>query len=200
MKKSLLLLSLILIQWNLAKAQTVEATRQVGDHAALFTFEKNENPENIMIVYTKLDSNCQVVVDPNKQASPIFDMYWLMNGTGFKPVHSLIKNGVIGRLEIIPAKSHDTFQIQINDLKELQTDVQEQKLTIVAQKSAKGACEVKSFFTLGASDKGATMQVKTIYSEAAKTMLPPFRKLKSVTLKGVDSKTGEKLSRTYKAK
>ena len=199
MRKSLLIFSLLFFQINAARAQNAEAVTQVGDHSILFTFEKNENPENIMIVYTKLDASCHVVVDPARQAAPVFDMYWLMNGTGYKPVHNLIKSGVLDRLQVIPSKN-DSFQIQINDLKELQTDVQDPKLSVVAEKNSNGACEVKSMFKLGASDKGATMQVQTIYSEAAKTLMPPFRKLKSVTLKGVDAKTGEKISRTYKAK
>ena len=193
-------MSLVYIYIGVAQAQNAGAISQIGEHSILFTFEKNENPQNIMIVYTKLDGACQIVVDPNEQASPTFNMYWLMSSNAYKPVHSLIKSGVFDRLEVMPAKTHDSFQIQINDLKELQTDVPDPKLNVVAQKSAKGACEVKSYFTLGPSDKNATMQVQAIYSDASKTLLPPFRKLKSVTLRGLNSKTGEKISRTYKAR
>jgi len=200
MKKLLLFLSFILLPISFVQAQNAEAISQVGKHVPLFTFEKNENPENIMIVYTKFDSSCQVVVDPSKQASPILDFYWLMNRTSFKPVHSLIKSGVRDRLQVIPAKSQDSFQIQINDFKELQTDVDEAKLNVVSHRSSTGGCEANAFFTLGPQDKNATMKVQTIYSDAAKTMIPPFRKLKSVTLTGVDSKTGQRLTRTYMAK
>lgn len=199
MKNTFISFILFLVHFGTAQAQTAVSISQLGTHAVLFTFEKNENPENIMIVYTKLDGACQVVIDPKNQASPVFDMYWLMNGANYKPVNGLIKSGVISRLQVVPGKSQYTFQIQINDLKELQTDAKDPKLTVVSQKTPKGDCEVKSYFTLGASDKDATMQVQTIYSEASKTFLPPFRKLRSVTLKGLDTQTGAKISRTYKA-
>ena len=59
---------------------------------------------------------------------------------------------------------------------------------------------VEYCFSLGPSNKYAKIQLSSIYTEAVKTVVPPFRKLVSVTLNGVDVNTGAKVSRKYLAK
>ncbi|RYZ80955.1 MAG: hypothetical protein EOP06_24365 [Proteobacteria bacterium] len=150
-----------------------------------------------MVVYTKLDDNCEL---QKENGSPVLDFYWMMKGSDYKPLHSAIKSGIRDRLQLLPTAHNDRFMVQINDLKEVQTDIEDPRITVVGQPDKKGGCQVHALMTLGASDKNAVVQLTSIYSDASKTFLPPFRKLKSITIHGTDVKTGEKVDRTYNAK
>lgn len=173
----------------------VDRFPKVGPHYPIFTVEKNENPGNILVLFTKLDNNCLL---KNESGKTVFDMYWLMNRSSYKPTHHLIKKGVYERLTLVPSNPQ-TFYVKVNDLKEVNADLQDPRL-IVEVERFKGDCQVKALLTLGPSDKYTKIQLTSIYSEAKKTAMPPFRKLVSVTLKGINLKTGAKVSRTYLAK
>lgn len=194
--KTLALFILMTLGVQAAMAQQISSISEVGGHYPLFTFEKNENPQNILVLFTKLDHNCHVSEESNV---PVFDMYWLMNRISYKPTNSMIKSGVKDRLQLIPANGVDGFYIRINDLNEVNSDLRDPRLTVIADK-VQGQCSVNSFFTLGPSDNNAKLKLVSIYSEAVKTLVPPFRKLKSVTLNGINAVTGVKISRKYFAK
>lgn len=194
--KALVLFVLAALSFQTAIAQEINAVSEIGDHYSLFTFEKNENPENILILYTKLDNNCQVM---EEAGAPVFDMYWMMNRQRYKPTNSLIKSGIKDRLQLQAANGANGFYVVLNDLKEVKSDLKDAKLSVIAEKH-QGKCRLRSLFTLGPSDNNATIQIQSIYSEATKTLVPPFRKLKSVTLNGINVLTGAKVSRTYPAK
>lgn len=194
--KSMILFILATLGIQAANAQQITSISEIGGHYPLFTFEKNENPQNILVLFTKLDHNCHVSEESN---IPVFDMYWMMNRISYKPTNGMIKSGVKDRLQVVPANEVDGFYIQINDLKEVNSDLLDPRLTVVADK-VQGQCKVRSLFTLGPSDKNARIQLVSIYSEAVKTVVPPFRKLKSVTLNGINAATGLKISRKYFAK
>jgi len=194
--KSLLLFLVTVLSVQSATANEVNSIPEIGGHFPLFTFEKNENPENILVLFTKLDTNCHVNEVAN---TPIFDMYWLMNRNSYKPTNSMIKSGVKDRLQLMTANNANGFFIQINDLKEVNSDLRDPRLSVMTDK-VQGQCKVDSFFTLGPSDNNAKIKLVSIYSEAVKTLKPPFRKLKSVTLNGINVATGKKLSRKYLAK
>lgn len=155
----------------------------IGSHYPLFVVEKNENPENVLIAYTRLDSACRVVVDPATK-KPFLDYYWLMDRTRYKPVHRLIKSGIRDRLEVASSHEDGTFAIQVNDLKELQQDLGTPTLQVRAKAASKGGCEVDTTMTLGPSDQSRLLHLDSIYTESKKTFLPPFRKILAVTLKG----------------
>ncbi len=194
--KSLILLILTILGFQTALARQLSTVPDIGGHYPLFTFEKNENPQNILVLYTKLDNNCHVAEEAQV---PVFDMYWLMDRLTYKPTNSMLKNSIKNRLQVIPTSESAGFYILINDLKEVNSDLQDPRLMVVADQQ-QGECIVRSLFTLGPSDKKATMQLTSIYSEATKTMGPPFRKLKSVTLNGINTLTGAKIRRRYLAK
>lgn len=172
----------------------------VGDHSRILVFKKNENPQNIMIVYTKLDSHCRI---QRQGAQPLFDFYWLMNGRDYKPVHSMIKDGIRERLQLDAKRVADpktSFWVNLNDMKEMNHDLENPRLLVRSSKDSAGRCAVEALITLGASDRKAVVRLTDIYAEATKTFLPPFRRVVAVTVNGVDVKTGKKISRTYRAK
>jgi len=180
-----------------AQSSQVNTIPQIGSHHRLFIYEKNENPQNILVVYSKLNEQCQI---QKLEGGNLFDFYWLMDRQTYKPTHPLIKSGIRDRLQAVEAKS-TSFDLLLSDLKEVQTDIPEGRLSIEALKNADGSCgEMKAFITLGPSDGHARIQLESIYAEAAKTWNPLTRKLVSVTLKGTDIKTGQVISHKFMAR
>lgn len=172
----------------------------VGPHERLFLFKKNENPQNVMAVYTKLDADCRFETANRR---PVFDFYWLMNGTTYKRVHPLIKSGIRDRLEFDLTRDRGapagaSFSVRINDLKTVKNDLEDPRLTVHAEKRG-GRCETEATMTLGPSDGRVTLRLQSLDTVAVKTLWPPFRRLVSVTVNGVDPKTGREIHRRYSA-
>jgi hypothetical protein len=181
---------------TLAHAQTISNVPEVGPHLKILTFEKNLNPQNILIVYTRADHACHLLTDPDNPHQPVIGFYWLMEHSHYKPVHSLIQNAVRERLVVEPFKDqgpHTSFTLHLNDLKELDSDLPELKAE-VSLRSVHGDCEVKTLV------KDPALQLLTIYSEARTTWLPPFRKVVSITLKGLPPTGGPVVEKTFSAK
>ncbi len=183
-------------------SEIVSNIPSLGAHYKLFTFEKNENPQNILVVYTKLDKDCHFQT-PTNSSQPFLDYYWLMNRQTFKPVHSLIKSGIQQRLQLtVPAdfkKNKNSFAVKVNDLKKLNTDLKDISLNISSGKKGED-CDVAVKMKMDASHPEQEFQISRIYSESKKTLIPPFRKLTSLTLEGVNLKDGTKLSKKYSSK
>lgn len=194
--------SLFLFGCLVIGSPNVKPASEVGPHHPFLVFEKSENPQNILVVYAKLDSKCLFEADPDHRQTPIFDFYWLMEKADYKPVHPMIKNGIRDRIHLDAAASQaqsggwKSLTVQVEDLGELKHDLKDPRITVKAVKTGE-TCQAKAFMTLGPSDHGRTLELDSIYSEAKKTLLPPFRKVVSVTLRGTDVSTGEKVSRTY---
>ena len=162
----------------------------IGAHYPIFIVEKSENPQNVLVAYTKLDAKCRVERDV-RTGEPLLDYYWMMDGQTYKPVHRLIKSGIRERLRVeAPSRKNDDFFIRIKDLKELQQDIENPVLQVEAHPVGKKAagpnskCAVSAAIKLGPSDKNRLLHLHAIYTESAKSIVPPFRKVKSVTLKG----------------
>ena len=192
-----------------AQAEEVKNIPQVGNHFRLFTVEKNEHRENAMVAYTYLDNECNFVRHPADHNQPKFDYYWLMNQQTFKDVNRMIKEGIHDRLELDDTTKvaslgdqvpeHNSFFVKVKDLKEMNTDLSDPRMAIVAKK-LENSCSVEALIQLGPSDNNRMMRLEMIYTEGKKTFSYPFRKVVSVTLNGVDVANGEKISKTYQAK
>ena len=190
---------------QLASAAPQTNIPEIGPHEPILTFEKNENPQNVLIVYTQVDKNCHFRGPGKSEASasgPFVDFYWLMDRKKYKPVNPMIKNGIRDRLAI--EKSSDdgaqSFTVKIADLADLKTDLKDPRMKIKAARGAKdGDCQVDAMVTLGSADHDRVLKLKTISTVSEKTLLPPFRRVKSVSLEGKDAKTGEVVRKTYTA-
>jgi hypothetical protein len=185
-----------------AKASIRNDITQIGPHEPVFTFEKNENPQNIMVIYTKVDKECEFVAASKDQGNSFLDYYWLMDRKNFKPVNPMIKNGMRGRLEFAQSTKEkpSSFKVQINDLKELQTDLKDFTVEVKAVRDAQKACDVEALVKLGPSDHDRILRLQKIFSQAEKSVLPPFRKIQAITIEGKDVRTGEQVKRTYQAR
>jgi len=180
-----------------ASAKDVGNIPDIGRHQSIFVVNKNVNPQNIAVVYTKVDDKCRFVNNPENRDQPIFDFYWLMDGKNYKPMSGIIKSELRKRMSFVEdAGDRAThFVIDANDLKEVDHDIADPRLDVNA-KAIAGGCDVEAFITLGPSDGNARVKVTNIYGEGR--AFPP--KVYSVTIKGVDVKTGKAVSRKYDAK
>jgi hypothetical protein len=177
-----------------SQAQPISDIPKIGPHHRVFTYEKNENNQNIMIAYTKLDSDCRIQRNNGK---PLLDFYWLMNRESYKPVAPLIKKRIRQKIQIQNSIDPFVFEIRLMELKELVTDLKSTRLLVESKKLENGQCLVQT--TIPSSLKGhKDFQLKTIYAEVQKTWNPFDRKVVSISLKGTDAKTGEDVSREFK--
>ena len=94
--QSFLFSTLVLLQSHSAFAEIITSVPEIGPHQKVLTVEKNRNPENILIVYTKTDAACNFTNDNLDQ--PVFDFYWLINGTDFKAMNTVLRSEVEKRM------------------------------------------------------------------------------------------------------
>ena len=171
----------------------------IGKHHRIFKFEKNENPENILIGYTRLDSGCRF----ERQAGrPSFDLYWLLDGTRFKDPHRLIKKHVRKSFAHIDADVSkpgvsDVFEMRLIESKDMNTSLKEATIRVNASKG-KGSCNVETLASFRQPDgEMRTITLKTIRSETKKTWMPPFRKIISITLEGESVTDGRLVTQVF---
>jgi hypothetical protein len=165
----------------------------------IFTYEKNINSENIMVVHAIADSDCVPVVDPVNK-TPIIDFYWLMNRSAYKPVHPLIKKNIRERLTAMAAKTKNVFYINLEDLSEVKIDLPSSRVKVETFRNSNGQCQAVGKITLGGSDGNMTMILKKIFVEAKKTGNPFRPKVVSITLSGLDATSSVPVTRIYEAK
>jgi len=196
-------LTLCLLLAFALRLAAVEVTNipQIGAHQPIVIIEKNVHPENLMVVYTKVDADGHFVPDPNNLGRPLLDFYWLMDGKTYKPVNPLIKSEIRKRLELQPAPDGDAnhFVVNINDLKEVNSDIKQPKVRVSIGGTADDR-NVDAEMKLGPSDNNVRIKVSTIHTDGR--AFPPA--VYSVTLKGEEvakgKLTGRKVTRKYDAK
>jgi len=182
-------------------AAEVSNIPEVGAHEPILVISKNVHPQNLMVVYTKVDTTGHFVPVPEQANQPLLDFYWLMDGRNYKPVNGLIKGEIRKRLEVEPAAADRSshFVINVNDLKEVNSDIKQPKLDIYAG-GATGERGVEAQMNLGPSDGNMRIRVSSIHTEGR--AFPPA--VYSVTLKGqevVNGKlTGREVTRKYEGK
>lgn len=190
------LLALLALPFT-AHAKPITDIPELGPHQQIFTVRKNVNPENLAVVYTKVDEKCRFLTDPANRDEPVFDFYWRMGGKDYKPMNSFFKDEFHKRMSFVPGATPSRFQLDANDLKEVNTDIKDPRLDVIATASG-AACNVEAFITLGPSDGNTRIRLDSIYGEGRS--FPP--KIYSVTLQGevVDASgkgTGKMVSRKY---
>jgi hypothetical protein len=183
----------------------------VGEHYPLFLIAKSYHPENITVVYTKLDANCRVLPDREHGSMPTLDFYWLMDESSYKPMAGALKDGVRKRLQVTDAswQQGDTtsFSVRTSDLVRVRHDLQSPTVQIKTERQGQ-ACVATASMTLGPSNGNATMKVESVYTKTeALTLLktmqmmadPESLQIYAVTVKGTDVATGQPIERTYNA-
>src|SRR5713101_3564370 len=105
---SFILIQMVYLNNALARpSMTGKAVNNVGEHYPLFLVEKSHHPGNIIVVYTKLDTNCRVIPDREHGFLPTLEFYWLMNETRYKPMAGPLKEGARKRLQFTDANWHE---------------------------------------------------------------------------------------------
>ena len=183
----------------------------VGEHYPLFLVEKSHHPENITVVYTKLDTDCRVILDREHGFLPTLDFYWLMDATRYKPMAGPLKAGARKRLQFIDRNGSQgaptAFAVRTDELARVQHDLQSPTVQIKAERQG-DACVATAFMTLGPSNGHATIKVESISTKTEPiTLLKKMRamadpdsiQIYAVTVKGTEVATGQPLERTYHA-
>ena len=191
--------------------KAVNNVGDVGEHYPLFLIAKSYHPENITVVYTKLDTHCRVLPDRAHGFMPTLDFYWLMDETSYKPMAGPLKDGVRKRLQFTDAQwqhvDPTSFAVHTDDLSHVQHDIPHPTVQIKAARQG-GACVATALMTLGPSDGHATMKLESVSTKTeALTMLkkmeamedPDAIRIYAVTVKGTDVATGKPIARTYNA-
>ncbi len=173
---------------------------EIGVHQPVLIVEKNVNPQNKMVVYTRLDANGRFMTDRSNRNRPVLDFYWLMGGRNYKAVNPLIKNEIRKRFtgQWSANDRAASFTVYVNDLKEVNSDIKDPKMEIYARETD-GGTNVEAQMNLGPSDGNMRIRLSSIYTEGR--AFPPA--VDSVTLKGEElvngNLTGRKVSRRYSA-
>jgi hypothetical protein len=212
---SFILMQMVCLNNPLARpsmtGKAVNNIADVGEHYPIFLVEKSHHPENITVVYTKLDKNCYVIPDREHGFMPTLDFYWLMDETRYKPMAGPLKEGVRKRLQFTDTQGHKvdptSFSVRIDGLSRVKHDLQSPTVQIKTERTG-DACVATASMTLGPSNGNATMKVESVSTKTeALTLLkkmqamvnPDALQMYSVTVKGTDVATGEPIERTYNA-
>jgi hypothetical protein len=191
--------------------QAVTNVGDVGEHYPLFFIEKSHHPENIAVVYTKLDTDCRVIPDREHGLLPTFDFYWLLDATRYKPMAGPLKVGTRKRLQFIDTHESQgnltAFAVRTDDLSRVQHDLPSPTVQIKAERQGE-ACMATAFMTLGPSNGYATIKIESVSTRTEPlTLLKKMRamvepdtiQIYAVTVKGTDVATGQPIERTYYA-
>ena len=169
---------------------------EIGPHYPILIVEKNVNPENKMVAYTKMDAKGRFLDVGNR---PVVDFYWLMDGKKYKPVNKKILKELHKQFTWQwNSKDRSTFVVEVNDLKKMKCDIKERRIDVSAAKTHDGT-HIETQMNLGPSD--GNMRIRLSAIQTVGRAFPPSAE--SVTLKGekvVKGKpTGKKVTRTYYA-
>ncbi|EDY17015.1 hypothetical protein CfE428DRAFT_5502 [Chthoniobacter flavus Ellin428] len=178
-------------------AEEVTDIPEIGAHEPILVVKKNVHPENLMVVYTKVDADGHFAPDPHDPKRPILDFYWLMDGKAYKPVNPLIKIEIRKHLELQTSGADaNHFVINLNDLKEVSSDIGQPKVEV----SVDGPHDVEAQMNLGPSDGNVRIRLTSIHTDGR--AFPPA--VYSVTLEGEKVAngrlTGKQITRRYDAK
>ena len=183
-----------------ADAGEILTIPEIGPHQPILTVEKNVNPQNVMVVYTKVDAAGHFLSDPVDPNRPSLDFYWLMDRKTYKPVNALIKAEIRKRFDAHWAAGDRAthFVVDVNDLKEMKSDIKVLKMDI-SMRGSGDTRSVEAQMNLGPSNDNARIKLTSIYTEGR--AFPPS--VQSVTLNGEEvvngSLTGKKMTRKYAA-
>lgn len=157
----------------------------------LFEVEKSFNPQNILVVYARVQATCEVQPIPDAGSLHLFDLHWLMNGTTFKPTHRLIKKAARKRFVAQSLEKNGlSFTVRLTDLKELHHDLPSDNIHVKIVREPPGNCRSRVLLKLGPRHANRTMAIETIYSEAKTFFSIPIG-IHFIELRGTDIHSNE---------
>ena len=193
MKRTILTASILWMLLGLL-SQAVSLAAGAEEELRLFVVEKSKNPQNILVVYCKVNSHCEFQRIADAGRDHLYDVYWLMNGTTYKRTHPVIKK--IARKRFIAQKAAvqtSSFDVRLADLKELIHDLPSNMVRVDAYRSPDGRCRIRALLQLGPSGANRTMQIDSIYSKARTIFGIPIG-IYYIELHGTDTRNREKIS------
>lgn len=189
MKKITKLLLLVTLMSTLPQTHADEKKR-----VQLFLMEKSHNEENIMVIHSQVNNECQFV------GEKLIDYYWLMDGKKEKRVHAMIKKKIKERLKFEGlSEDKKSFKIQMTDLSEVKHDLDDINIRVVST-NEDGACKVQAILKLGPSKDHKEMVLDKTFCEVKKNLVRVPTGCKHLELIGKDLKTGEEIRVKFPAR
>lgn len=187
--------SLIIPELSLAKE--IDEISEVGKHHRILIVEKSENPQNQIAVFTKVDRQCRFIKEADDTKRPVLDFYWLLDRKRYKPIGRFAKYRVRKKIRVHPLhkEAQDSFFIFSDMIHRYHPELRDSLIEIKSEKR-NGHCEVAALAHL--EGLKSPMKLEKVYSELKKTILPPFRKVLSITLNGENKGSGVKIKKTYR--
>ena len=160
-----------------------------GGEKKLFIMEKSYNSQNLLVINTNTDDNCNIVT----QNGQLLDFYWLMDGKTRKRVHPLIRSGIDKRVEFVKMdREKNEFKVRMNELKELKHDLKNIELE-VSSELIDGECQTKAVLPLGPSANFKKMILTRSYCDVSTNFVGVPNGCNFLELEGTDTATGEPL-------
>ena len=149
---------------------TAAQLSDIGPHLKVFELEKNENPQNILQIYTRVDDQCRFLPDRTGKNKPVFDFYWLMGRGTYKRTHSMIRRSIYRHVLMEPDAKERSYSLKLRagDFERFDTDLNNPRLQIVLRQEP-SKCEAVALLQLGPSDTNKVMRIKAVYTEAKRT-------------------------------
>ncbi len=189
------LLALSLCSVSAFAADPVTNIAQVGSHHRALVIEKSINRQNILVAYTKLDENCDMVSDRANRGLPLFNFYWLNDRKSYEPLDSSMGTLIRGRLTVDPASEADTLQIELTDLKTMKHDLPSRFIVLTSKRETLSRkCEVEATIEMGPSDHKSVAVISSIYLE-----MGMMGGVNAITINGKTKITGRPISRRFAA-
>ncbi|MGD9007405.1 MAG: hypothetical protein PVG41_05760 [Desulfobacteraceae bacterium] len=192
-KKTTLAAPLLWILLGLLAHTTALATG-TEEELKLFVVEKSKNPQNILVVYCKVNPHCEFQRIADAGRDHLYDVYWLMDGTTYKRTHPVIKK--MARKRFVPQKATEhnrSFNVLLTDLKELMHDLPSDIVRVDSYRSPEGRCRIRAVIQLGPSGGNRAMQIESIYSKARTILGIPIG-IYYIELHGTDTRSREKIT------
>lgn len=193
----LLIILPLLANLDSSWAAEINEISELGRHHRILILEKSENPQNQIAVFTKVDRQCRFINEDTGTKRPLLDFYWLLDRKRYKPIGRFAKYRVRKKIFVEPTyeANAESFFISSDMINRFHPDLRQSRIEIKA-KIRNGICDVSAVAHLKGSK--SPLKLEKVYSELRKTILPPFRKVLSITLNGESDDSGVKIRKTYR--
>lgn len=169
----------------------------------LFDIRKTYHPENVLVVFSALTSDCKFPEDTSTK--DLIDFYWRMREGSRSSCkkESAVKDRIKNKIKI-HSVSEDRTQmvIYLDDLDKVRHDLPDRAATITLSKENSNSCNAQISFALSSTDKSKKLNLYCVHGETAMLFfgIPSLKEeVESLTLFGTDE-NGKPISKRYEGR
>jgi hypothetical protein len=180
---------------KLPACRTKDNSIVLDDHTIhLFDIRKSYNPENVMVIYAHVTSDCKFPEVKNQQE--LINLYWRMNESSERACkkESMIKGRIRNKIEIKKvAEDRASMTIYLDDMKKVKHDLADQAAVVTLIKD-RDVCKAQVTFSL----PHKKLNLTCVFGEPVTWFgIPaPIEKVESLILFGTDE-NGNPIEKKY---